>query len=432
MWADYSAAHANVTVAYTEYNPKDMGQALQLAFSSKQMPDVHTLAGLGVPVARLVAEGWFAPLTFDAAVQQRFPQGSLLEGTTVFGGKVYSFPLFSFRQYTSLNWLNKALIADSGFDPEAGPTTWDDFRNVANTITQKGGGAFGWIQGIQFADRMATHLEELAQVAGAHVAGPLGGVTDLKTGAYVYGSDPFVQALEFLVSLQTDGSLFPASSSLDARNARARWATGVGGMFLDGPWNVGVVKGNFAEFIDQVGVAPIPMPNAQGDAYIYKPPIGGEFWVSSQSKNPEVASQILEAFTAPDYYVALAERMDQPPLDLSAVDRANVHPTYKRAMTLFQERVKLAPSAVVKNPAVADVLGEMKPIEPSLGQIIQGAFSGDVTDYKATLQDYSDKLSAERERAVGVVQGKGAKVSLDDWTFANWQPGQDYTAESYT
>jgi multiple sugar transport system substrate-binding protein len=124
--------------------------------------------------------------------------------------------------------------------------------------------------------------------------------------------------------------------------------------------------------------------------------------------------------------------MDQPPLDLSAVDRANVHPTYKRAMTLFQERVKLAPSAVVKNPAVADVLGEMKPIEPSLGQIVQGAFSGDVTDYKATLQDYSDKLSAERERAVGVVQGKGAKVSLDDWTFANWQPGQDYTAESYT
>lgn len=432
MWDNYSTAHANVKVEYTEYNPKDLGQALQLAYSSKQMPDVHTLAGLGVPVSRLVAEGWFSPLTLSDEARNRLPKESLLEGNTIFGGKLYSFPLFSFRQYTSLDWFNKTLMADSGFDPEVGPKTWDDFRKAANTITKKGGGIFGWIQGIQFADRMTIHLEELAQVAGAQVAGPGGSVTDLKTGEYVYGSDPFVQALEFMVSLQKDGSLFPASSSLDARNARARWATGVSGMFLDGPWNIGVINGNFKEFTDKVGVAQIPMPSAQQASYIYKPPIGGEFWVSSQSKNPAVASQILEAFTTPEYYISLAERMDQPPLDLSAVDKATVHPTYKQAMTLFEERVKLAPSPVVRNPAVADVLGEMKPITPGLGQIIQGAFSGDVQDYKATLKEYSDKLTAERERAVKVVQGKGAKVSLDDWKFANWQPGQDYTAESYT
>jgi multiple sugar transport system substrate-binding protein len=74
----------------------------------------------------------------------------------------------------------------------------------------------------------------------------------------------------------------------------------------------------------------------------------------------------------------------------------------------------------------------MKDVRPNLGDLIQGAFSGDVTDYAAALKDYSDKMSAERERAVKAVQNRGVKVSLDDWVFTNWDPTQDYTDESYT
>ena len=74
--------------------------------------------------------------------------------------------------------------------------------------------------------------------------------TDPRTGAYSYGTDPFVHAIDFLAALKKDGLIFPASSSLDARTARARWSTGVAGLFFDGPWNIGVIKDQFKAFID--------------------------------------------------------------------------------------------------------------------------------------------------------------------------------------
>ncbi len=425
IWDRYQEAHPEVTVEYTVYNPQEQGQALQLAFESDQMPDVHSLAGLGVPAEQLVSQGWFQPLANGEEIQQALPAGSLLEGLTIFDGEVYSFPLFSFRQYTSLNWFNKELMEGSGIDPETGPTTWDEFRQAAKAITDAGSGRiYGWIQGLNFPERLGVHVEELAQAAGA--PGPI----DHTTGEYAYASEPYAQAIEFLLSLQDDGSLFPASSTLDARTGRARWATGVAGMFLDGPWNIGVVQQEFADFTDMVGVGSIPTPS-NDPAFIHKGPTGGVFWISSQSENPEVAADILREFTTPEYYVGLAERMDQPPLDLAAVEQAEVHPTYQRAIALYSEQVRLAPSPISRNPAVAQVNAKMADIHPDLGEIAQGVFSGDVTDYRAALQEYNDKVTAERDSAIAAVQAEGAEVSIDDWIFSNWQPGEDFTPEMY-
>lgn len=424
----YRKERPNVSVDYTLYNLPQLGQSLQVAFNSKQAPDVHAIASITVPTARLVKDGWFAPL--DGLVSEdfkrRFPPGILLEGLHTFGGKLYSFPLFGFRSHSSLLWFNKQLAADGGFDPEAGPRTWDEFRQAAGAITKKGRGqVFGWVQAIQLADRLGTQVMDLAMTAGAP------GPTDPKTGEYRYHADQVVQAVEFLRSFQGDGSMFPASTSLDARTARARFSTGIAGFNLDGPWSIGVIRNDFAEFADKIGVAQVPVPDAGKPGYIYRPPNGGDFWVSSQSKTPAVAAQLLERFNTGDYYVALAERMDQPPLDLAAAERANVHPAYKKGLKAFADIVKLAPSPVVKNPAVADVLAEMRDIRPNFGEIVQGFFGGNGTDYRTPLKEYSDKLAAERDAALKTVQGRGVKVSVDDWVFPNWDPAKDYTAEFY-
>ncbi len=425
IWEQYQEAHPDVTVEYTVYNPQEQGQALQLAYESQQMPDVHSLAGLGVPTQQLVDQGWFQPLSNGQDIQAALPEGSLLEGITMFDGEVYSFPLYSFRQYTTLNWFNKELMEKAGVDPETGPATWDEFRQAAKSITDAGGGQiYGWIQGLNFPERMGVHAEELAQVAGAP------GDIDPKTGEYTYASDAYAQAVEFLLSLQQDGSLFPASSTLDARTGRARWATGAAGMFFDGPWNIGVIQKDFADFTDKVGVGPIPAPSADA-AYVHKGPPGGVFWISSQSEHPDVAADILKAFTSPEYYVGLAERMDQPPLDLTAVEKANVHPTYQRAIELYTERVRLAPSAIARNPAVSQVNAKMADIHPNLGEIVQGVFSGDVSDYRAALRTFNDQLTAERDKAIEAVTAEGGEVSIDDWIFAGWQAGEDFTPDMY-
>ncbi|GAA2756393.1 ABC transporter substrate-binding protein [Actinopolymorpha rutila] len=416
---------SGVHVDYTVYNPNKQGQALQLAFSSKQMPDVFTTAGLGVPAARLRKQGWFAPIDLDEQALAAIPKAAFLEGFTHWNGKLYSLPLASFRQYTTLTWYNTDLVKKAGGDPTHDLATWDGVRATARKIKQSGGGAYGWIAPLQFAARMGEHVEDLAQAGGG-----VGGV-DPRTGEYTYGSDPYVHAVEFLQSMKSDGVLFPASSSLDARTARARWTTGIAGVFFDGPWNVGVIKDGFKQFLGKLGVAPVPVAEAGRTPVLYSAPKPGDFWLSASSKLPDKASELLGRFATKDVMLREAEQMDGMPVDLSLVDKADVHPTFKQAAAFYKEQVKLAPSPIARNAAVSDVIAEMKPIAPDLGTLVQGALSGQVKDVRKALTDYAGKLTAERARAIKVVAGKGAKVSEDDWKFDDWKPGEDYGTDKY-
>jgi len=424
MWAEYAATHPG-KVAYTGMNPADMMQALQLANRSNQMPDVFNVPGGGADQVNLLqAAGWFAPLADSFSFDKPFQREVLAEGFTTFGGKLYSFPIFSFRQTATSLWYFKDGYAAAGGDAAAGPQTWEEARRVAKAATKDG--KYGMLLPLQFADRMTQHLVELAQAARAS------GAIDWKTGEYAYASQPFLDALNFLLGFQQDGSLHPASSSLDARQGRARWAAGESLMFFDGPWNSGVLSGNFKEVIDGIDVVRVPYPEAAaGSSFTYRGPTTGTFFVSAQSKQVDLASDVLQQLTSEEYYVGLAERMDQPPLDLSAVEKANVHPGYRKVVSGYADYVRLSPDALIRNPAIAQVYAEMKPVTPGLGEIIQGAFAGAFSDPKPVLQQFADQMTAERARAVEKVAATGATVSVDDWKFDAWAPGEDFTSDKY-
>ncbi len=429
VWAEYLAAnHPNVSVEHTVFSPPDLAKSIQLAFPSGQAPDVHTLADVTTPTAALVDEGWFTPL--QPYVTQEWldslPSEAFLEGITMFRGELYSFPLFSFRWHININWFNKDMMADAGYDPEVGPVTWDDFRDAGLKMTQNGNGmSFGWIQGHGHIDRNSGNLINFAQIAGAP------GEIDWMTGEYVYASDPYLTAMEFMVSLAKDGILLPGTTALDTRNARARWAAGAGGMFLDGPWNPGVVKGSFPEFMDKIGVAQVPVMEASQVPVISRDPNGGDFWISSQSTHAQIAAELMMLLTSEEYQVTLAETMDQPPINAASVAKANVHPSYRRGLELETASTRLGPVPNLRNAAVTEVKARMTDIHPNLGEIVQGVIAGDVTDYATALKDYQDKLSAEREKAIAAAQADGFEVSQDDWVFPNWERGTDYTREFY-
>ena len=240
-----------------------------------------------------------------------------------------------------------------------------------------------------------------------------------------------MHAIDFLASMKRDGVLFPASSSLDARTARARWTTGIAGLFFDGPWNVGVVNDGFKQFLDKLDVTPVPVAEPGRTPVLYSAPKAGDFWLSASSKLSGKASELLGRFATEDVMLREAEQMDAMPVDLGLVDKADVHPTFKQAAEFYRRQVKLAPSPVARNPAVSNVVAEMKPIDPNLGTLVQGALGGQVKDIRKALTEYADKLTAERARAIGVVAGKGAKVTEDDWKFDDWKAGEDYGTDKY-
>ena len=414
-------------VDYTVYNPNDQGKALQLAFSSQQLPDVFSLAGVGVPPSVLLKQGWFSPLSAAEELKAALPAGSVIDGIHIFDGELYSFPIFSFRQYESLNWYNKSIIEKAGLDPDDPPKSWDDYRASAKKVQDSG--TAGLLLPLKFTDRMAQFVLELAQTAG-FPGSREGGTTgiDLTTGEYRFHDDAFVDAIDFLLSFQKDGTLFQASTSLDARAGRARWAAGASGHFFDGSYCAGVVAGDFAPFLDQLAVGPIPTPDGK-EVVLTRAPSGGTFWVSGQSEQVDEASKLLQAFPGVEYQQSLAVAMDQAPLDLDSVAGSDAHATYKQAVELFKKQVFLGPTPQAKNPFVTVVEGAMAEVKPGLGDIIQGAFSGQVSDVRGALKQLSDATSATRDAAVKA-KGDG-KVSAEDWAFPSWKRGTDFGPDQY-
>lgn len=421
LFADFAKDKGGAAVKYTVQNPATFPRELQLAFQSKQLPDVFTAATNGVPSAALLKAGWFQPLALDQAHQDMLPPGTLVEGLNMFDGKPYSFPIFSFRSHDCLFWFNKDLFTKAGLDPEQPPTTYDDVRAAARTV-KKSGGAAGWIAPLKLTTRLNAQIIQLAAAAGAPVS--MEGIS-YSTGDYAFDTQHFVDAVEFWVAMRRDGVLFPASTSLDARTARARWATGVAGIFFDGSYNVGVIKGNFAPFLPKVGVGPIPVPTAGTPISISGQPANASvsLWIAKTSRNGDVASRLVSMFATDEVQKGVAEAMDQPPLVSSVLATADVEPVYRKAVALLNDEVYAGPIPAVRKPEITKVSTNMRPVVPDLGTVVAGAVSGDISDYKGALKKLTDAMNTERDRAI---KAAGVSVSSADWVFPDWKPGQDY------
>lgn len=417
--------YPNVKIEHVIYNPSDMPQALQLAYKSGQLPDI--IANVtGIPAQRLIEQGWFMPIDDYVDIKQKkLVADNLFEGRTVFNGKVYSVPIFT-RRWAHSNWYNKNLMQEAGVDMEQGLVTWDDVLKASKMITEKSGGKnYGIVLPLKFLNRMRDIVRDLAMTAGSP------GEIDWHTGEYQYDSEPFVKAIEFLLEFQKQGSLYPASISLDARNGRARWAAGNIGMFLDGPWNIGVLVKRFAEAVPFTDVEWLPVPDKESPGHLYVPPPSGQFFLTSQSKHPEIAAEFFVGLTSDEYYMDLALGQDQPPLDVSTIDKADVHDTYKKVNDFYVKHILIEPVPEIGNSAVADVIVEMRDIHPNIGEIVQGVFSGAISDIKGALTEYNEAMTKERDRAIKVVQGKGKVISIDAWIFPNWDPNKDFTPDMY-
>ncbi|WP_165959742.1 ABC transporter substrate-binding protein [Nonomuraea longispora] len=427
LFAPYMKAHPGVTIERRQMDVPDLGQALQVGRRSNQMPDVHSLAGLGTSAAALVSEGWFQPIG-KLADFQGSPVGEFVyDGIHRFDGEIYSIPPFSGRWHEAVPWFNTALLKQAGVDPEEEPGTWDQLRDVARRLTKgTDDGVYGIVVPSKDAEYLQILVNRLAMTAGAP-----GGI-DWATGAYAYDAQQYADAVEFLVALQTDKVVHPASPSMGARDARARWAAGQAAVYLWGAWFIGGLRVDEPEAVERgVGTWHIPCPEKSRN-FVYSPPQPGTFWVSSQSKRAQEAAELMLQMTTKEFQTKLAAAMDQPPALAEVVEEAEVHPAYRQCVVNFQDDVRIAPVPEVATPAVWQVLAEMRDVHPNLGDIVQSVLTGSTSDVAGELRRYNDAMSAERERAIKAVrEEKGVEVDTKAWVFANWDRKADYDQKAY-
>ncbi|MFC5827818.1 extracellular solute-binding protein [Nonomuraea insulae] len=428
IFGKFAKSPGGVPVQYTYYNPAKMGQALQLAKQSDQLPDIHSNAGLLLPAPALVAAGWAQPLDLSDAAKARV-QDSLIEGLHIFDGKIYAFPVFSHQSYSTVTWFNTELVGRAGLDPQAPPKTYDEFRAAARAVQSSSGGAtYGWVWNIGMPERMGAQVHDMAQAAG--FAGSLG--VRFDTGEFAFHADEYLDVIEFLVSLRVDKLLVPGANSWADDVARARWMAGVAAYYFDGPWCPGVALKNTPEFGKKLGVGPILVPEAGTTVTTYHLPPAGDYWLSPSSKKAAAANTLLsDYFTTEDYSRQIAATMSQPPRDIAVVEQSQAHPAYKKLVSWFQESVFLAPEPIAGNKDLQQVQIATKPVVPGLGDIVQGALTGDITNVRAALTKLSSDNAKQRDLAIAAAKSKGAQVSLDDYAFPNWKPGADYLKPMY-
>jgi multiple sugar transport system substrate-binding protein len=215
--------------------------------------------------------------------------------------------------------------------------------------------------------------------------------------------------------------------------AREQFPQGIAGMFLQGQWNIPQWKVRNPDFNFDVGFQPLADPNTQMKL-TYGPGGANQRWVSAATEVPTVAGDILHYLGTIEGQVAWGTHTQgaDPPLFPEAREAAGASdPRMERVINLTETWMALAPSPEVRNPGVAQVNLELRPVTPNLGELVQGLFVGQIDDPKAALQDLKDRSDAELDRAIKAAQDKGAEVSRDDWVFPNWDPTVDYTEEMY-
>ena len=438
FFASYQEAHPNITTQYDPLPWNDIAQVVPLGVQNDNAHDVFQIP-LGISGAQAVREGWVAP--FDdvvpnfAAWKEAFPVGAFVEGVTVFGGRTYALPLTGNKRYISLLLYNADYMTEAGYDPATTPFTWDEFRAAAKKLTEQGNGRyFGLIIGGSQVNQWSDWVGNLARGAGAPTTpggpGP-SGYFNWQTGMADYTSPEWIAAIDLLLGLKADGSIFPGSLSMNAPQARASMPQGAAAMIIQGPWNIGVWQRENPDF--NFGVAEQPRPNSGASAPLHYGPGGSNlYWMFAGSPNQAITGDMFAYMGSEAGQAAWGQLVGigDPPIFPSALQAIELDPRAQKAVELA-ETMRLRPDPVVRNPEVSQVLLELQPLTPSFAETLQGIFADQIDDPAQAMQDLQDRTNAELDRAIKAAQDKGAQVSRDDWAFPNWDPTHDFTEADY-
>lgn len=433
----YENKHPNIKIEYDGLPWDEIAEVVPLGIRNGTAHDVLALPP-GITGAQAVHEGWVQPV--DDFIpdfenwKSAFPPNTFFEGVHVFDGKTYTFPVSSNKRCIRMLLYNKELMDRAGYDPSSDTLTWDEFREAARKITKQGNGrAYGAI--VEGGD--PPYLEQFVgffgHIGGAPTLGPLHYWIDPRNGEHAFTADEFLEAIDLLIGLKRDGSIFPGAASMNEPEARARVPTGVIGMMVQGPWNIAEWEETSPDFAFDVANHPVPDTGRPIPFNYSQANLANSSWLYSKSKLGPVAGDIFGFVGSLDgqkVWSSLTNPAVVPPVFPEVAASSDVSPQGQKALQL-NEKMILAPDPVIRNPEIWRAYAEIKPLSPDFGETIQALFVGDMDDPKKAMKTLKDRFESELDRAVKAARDKGANVSREDWVFSNWDPFKDYTEEDY-
>ena len=445
FFKQYLAKYAQIQgieVVYDGLPWKEIASVLPLGIRNQSAPDTFNLP-IGMEPSVAIAEGWLQPI--DNLIpdfvtwKKAYPDGAFVEGVNVFGGRTYGFPFSTERRFNNALLFNQDMMNAAGYDKIGADRalTFEEMRDAAKKMTEGSGGrSFGFIIGGAQEQRWGDVATMLAQRGGATVGntGLLQGM-DLKTGQFAFDHDAYVAGVELLLAMRDDGSVFPGCLTIIAPQAREFITQGAAGMIIQGPWNVPIWEATAPSF--KFGVSPGPAPDeASLDNPIWVmqlPNSANMMWLNAKAKNPQYAGDIFHWLGTVEGQVAYANVASSadPAIFPESIKLAKLSDRAKIMLKMAEDRVRVAPNPLVRQPGLSKVAAAYVDPTPNLAQAVQGLFSGQLSGVKATLKKASDARNKALDTAIAKAKAAGAGVSRDDFVFTSWDPSRDFGPADY-
>lgn len=428
----YTKKHPNIKVQYDGTNWNQIQQAITLGLRNGSAPDVFQLPGT-ITMAEAVKNNWIGALDDIVPnwteVRGRFPVGTFATGVNEFNGKTYGYPVTGNMRIGQLLLYNKDYLTKAGYDPTSKIMSWDDFRAAAKKCTEQGKGKYyGLIGGVTQNGALPDVVSVLARFAGG-IGDNVNGVPfNYKTGKFNVAAPEFIGAAELILAIKDDGSTFPGMASLDNPGARGRMPQGLAAMILQGPWNIVAWTQENPDF--HLGVALTPQKDPKNITPLSRGPGGSNSWTYfSKTKLGPVVGDIFSYLGTTEGQTAWAhfDAAGDPSAFPDVLAKAQFDPLSRQAIDLARKYTRLRPDPYVRNPALQQVQLEFKTLTPSYNDVMVGLFTGQLKDVTKSFTDLQERAEKELDRAIAAAQKKGAKVSREDYVFADWDPTKDYT-----
>ena len=410
-------------IEYTTLTQDQFRDTILAAIRTNEAPDIFMVPH-GYKLPTLVEDGWYQPLSpyVDDDFFENFVDGMLVEGVNVIDGQVYAIPDYQ-PQVSTLVFYNKDLFRKAGLDPEKPPTTYEEFREYARKITEAGNGEFyGFIEGGKQTNRWNFTIQDWSSLAGSGL-GDDSPVSKL-TGKAPYHTEAVTNIFDLFAGMADDGSIHPQTSSISAPEARQMFANGEAGFIVQGVWNVGVWDKNNPDLDYGVMAPPMPEGGRKGAMQLSLSPGLG---ISANTEYPELAAKYIEEYYIGGFMQEEAVKMKD---NFSVVEGLTEQYSSNQFLDFYElnkEYGVIGPIPEAINPDVIQVFAEYKYVSPTAGDILQGVAIAGVRDYKPMLEELSNKTDAALANAIEAAKEKGANVSIEDFTFADWDPMTNYT-----
>ncbi|KIF78225.1 ABC transporter substrate-binding protein [Streptomyces sp. 150FB] len=422
----FQKAHPKIRINRTVQVSDKYPDLINLAFRGNTAPDMLMIPK-SPALEQQVADGWLRTLDDYATPQwqAKFPAGNFYNGVDMVEGKTYSAPFGGNSPWLQL-YIHNGLFKQAGITNPDGtvklPKTWDDVTAAAEAITRKTGGkaygfGFGNVPNVSLPWWVELFVRGAGSPAGYGVDLP-----DYRVGKWTFGSDRnYADFIELLLEWKKKGYIYPSSMSIGDEQARAFFERGKFGMIVGGVWNQSTwTEHGFKDY----SLTTLPSPTANPKAFFYYLP-GGRVWALSKSTKVSAESWAwFDWLHSP----AAGQRWVEAGQGLSIFPEANKNA--KVASEQFQAYIDMRryalpmPVPAIRNPDASKVV--IPAVTPDLPDVLVGLYTGQLGDMGSALTALEDRRNKALADGIKQAQAKGAKVSLADWVFKDWDPTKPY------